>query len=189
MMMTFVNMDAEGLFILPGHRIVHSLTNFSTEDLLERAKAFFEVQPLSGSESSDLLAELNAVKEGMAFVCVTAAGSFLLTLRAGAAAEVLAGYSHRQQQLHVVVLHAVVLERLLGLTPESIRNQANLEYLRDAGEAIEKVQTKEADVAFLINAVTLDKLREMAFAGETMPQKSTDFYPKVLSGLTIYALD
>lgn len=189
MMMTFVNMDAEGLFILPGHRIVHSLTNFSTEDLLERAKAFFEVQPLSGSESSDLLAELNAVKEGMTFVCVTAAGSFLLTLRAGAAAEVLAGYSHRQQQLDVVVLHAVVLEKLLGLTQESIRNQANLEYLRDAGEAIEKVQTKEADVAFLINAVTLDKLREMAFAGETMPQKSTDFYPKLLSGLTIYALD
>ena len=52
-----------------------------------------------------------------------------------------------------------------------------------------QVQEREADIAFLVNPVTLDQLREVAFAGEVMPQKSTDFYPKLLSGLTIYALD
>src|SRR5580658_2740086 len=94
-----------------------------------------------------------------------------------------------QRKLDVVHLHAVVLEELLELTPEAIREQANLRYVRDAAEAVAQVQDHEADVAFLIRPVTLDQLREVAFAGEVMPQKSTDFYPKLLSGLTIYAMD
>jgi uncharacterized protein (DUF1015 family) len=83
----------------------------------------------------------------------------------------------------------LVLEKLLGLSPEAIREQTNLRYIRDAFEAADQVARREADVAFLMNPVTLDQLREVAFAGEVMPQKSTDFYPKLLSGLTIYALD
>jgi uncharacterized protein (DUF1015 family) len=89
----------------------------------------------------------------------------------------------------VVQLHGVVLEKLLGLSPEAIREQSNLRYIRDAFEAADQVARGEADIAFLMNPVTLDQLREVAFAGEVMPQKSTDFYPKLLSGLTIYALD
>jgi uncharacterized protein (DUF1015 family) len=70
-----------------------------------------------------------------------------------------------------------------------VREQTNLRYLRDAGEAVEQVHKGEAEVAFLTNPVTMEQLREVAFAGEVMPQKSTDFFPKLLSGLTIYALD
>jgi uncharacterized protein (DUF1015 family) len=86
-------------------------------------------------------------------------------------------------------LHAVVLERLLGITPEAIREQRHLRYLRDAVEAAEQVAQGRADIVFLVNPVPLSKLREVAFAGELMPQKSTDFYPKLLSGLAVYALD
>jgi len=89
----------------------------------------------------------------------------------------------------VAQLHALVLEKLLGITPEAIRDQTHLRYLRDAGEAVDQVAREEANVAFLMNPVTMDQLREVAFAGEVMPQKSTDFYPKLLSGLAIYALD
>jgi uncharacterized protein (DUF1015 family) len=187
-MMTFVNMDSEGPMILPTHRVVHGLKSFSPTTWLERARAYFDIQPLAESDPSLLLAKLDAVKDRTAFVCVTAAGSSLLTAKA-AEAKVLEKFSPRQRQLDVVHLHAVVLEELLGLTPEAIREQANLRYVRDAGEAIAQVQEREADVAFLIRPVTLDQLREVAFAGEVMPQKSTDFYPKLLSGLTIYALD
>ena len=86
-------------------------------------------------------------------------------------------------------MHSLVLEKLLSITPEAIRDQTHLRYLRDAGEAAGQVARGEANVAFLMNPVTLDQLREVAFAGEVMPQKSTDFYPKLLSGLAIYALD
>ena len=65
----------------------------------------------------------------------------------------------------------------------------NLRYVRDAADAKEQVATGAAQIAFLMNPVTLDELREVAFNGEVMPQKSTDFYPKLLSGLAIYALD
>jgi uncharacterized protein (DUF1015 family) len=186
-MMTLVNMDSEGLVILPTHRVVHGLKGFSPAAWLERAQAYFDIQPVAESDPSLLLAKLDAIKDRTAFVCVTAAGSSLLTAKAEV--TVLEKFSPRQRQLDVVHLHAVVLEELLGLTPEAIREQANLRYVRDAGEAIAQVQEREADVAFLIRPVTLDQLREVAFAGEVMPQKSTDFYPKLLSGLAIYALD
>jgi uncharacterized protein (DUF1015 family) len=81
------------------------------------------------------------------------------------------------------------LEEILGLTPESVREQHNLRYLRDAQEALDQIARHDADIAFLINPCTLDQLKEVAFALDVMPQKSTDFYPKLLSGLAIYALD
>ena len=70
-----------------------------------------------------------------------------------------------------------------------MREQTNLRYLRDAQEAVEQARNGEADIVFLTNPVTMEQLREVAFAGEVMPQKSTDFFPKLLSGLAIYALD
>ena len=70
-----------------------------------------------------------------------------------------------------------------------VTEQRNLRYVRDPGEAVEQVARGQADVAFLTNPVTLGQLREVAFAGDVMPQKSSDFYPKLLSGLAIYALD
>jgi uncharacterized protein (DUF1015 family) len=64
-----------------------------------------------------------------------------------------------------------------------------LSYLRDAAEAIAQVRKGEANVAFLMNPCPVHKVRDIALAGDVMPQKSTDFYPKLLSGLTVYALD
>ena len=72
---------------------------------------------------------------------------------------------------------------------EAIRDQQNLSYIRDAAEAISRVRSGDADVAFLMNPVRMRQVRDIAFSGEVLPQKSTDFYPKLLSGLTIYALE
>ena len=120
---------------------------------------------------------------------MTKSGNYLLKAKPDAIARTLGGYSERQRQLDIVQLHGLVLEQLLAITPEAIREQTNLRYLRDAGEAVEQVARGDADVTFLMNPVTMDQLREVAFAGEVMPQKSTDFFPKLLSGLAIYPLD
>jgi uncharacterized protein (DUF1015 family) len=90
--------------------------------------------------------------------------------------------------LDVVQLHKIMLERILGISEEAVRNQENIKYERDAFEAISWVR-QGANVAFLLNPVRIDQVKYIAFAGEVMPQKSTDFYPKLLSGLTIYALE
>ncbi len=107
----------------------------------------------------------------------------------GAIAPLLSALPTRQRQLDVSILHTVLLDHLLGLTPDRIRDTGNIRYIRDAAEAVELVSTGEANIAFLIKPVTLDQLKEISFSGEVMPQKSTDFYPKLLSGLAIYALD
>ena len=78
---------------------------------------------------------------------------------------------------------------MLGLDAEKVREQTNLRYLRDAAEAVEQVRAGDANVVFLTNPVSMEQLKQVAFAGDVMPQKSTDFFPKLLSGLTIYALD
>jgi uncharacterized protein (DUF1015 family) len=186
-MMTFVNMDSGGLTILPTHRVVFGLGNFVPAEFLERARTFFEIAPLAGGPQ-ELMGKLAETKV-TAFVAVTRTGRYLLTAKPDPVAKALAEIPERQRRLDLTQLHSLVLERLLEITPEAIRDQRNLRYLRDAGEAVDQVARGEADVAFLTNPVTLDQLREVAFAGDVMPQKSTDFYPKLLSGLAIYALD
>jgi uncharacterized protein (DUF1015 family) len=187
-MMTFVNMDSDGLVILPTHRVVHSLQGFDPVKFRDAAAEFFSTETLAGTEAADYMNVLK-VQKGTAFVAVTEDGAQLLRARPDAIAMALADVPDRQRQLDLTQLHSIILDRLLGLDAEKVREQTNIRYLRDAGEAVEQVRKGEADVVFLTNPVTMEQLREVAFAGEVMPQKSTDFYPKLLSGLTIYALE
>ena len=187
-MMTFVNMDSDGLVILPTHRVVHSLAEFDAAAFLHAAEEFFTVEALPTGEAANY-AETLRKQTGTAFVAITRAGAFLLRSRPEAVAAALAGLPEHQRQLDLSCLHTIVLDRLLGLDAEKVREQTNIRYVRDAGEAVDQVRRSEADVTFLTNPVTMEQLREVAFAGSVMPQKSTDFYPKLLSGLTVYALE
>jgi uncharacterized protein (DUF1015 family) len=184
MMMTFVNMDAPGITILPTHRVVHGLQNFDTETFLTRAEEFFTITPLVTPGLEPLVAA-----DGVAFIAATRDGNHLLTAKPEAMKAALAGIPTRQAQLDVVQLHTIVLDRLLGLTQDTITKLGNVRYIREADEAVGLVKSNEANIAFLIRPITLDQLRDVSLSGDVMPQKSTDFYPKLLSGLAIYALD
>ena len=184
MMMTFVNMDAPGITILPTHRVVFGLEGFNTKDFLAKAEEFFEITPLASADLEPL-----AASEGTAFLVATRDGNHLLQARPEAVKSALAGVPARQAQLGVVQLHSILLDRILGLTQERITQLGNLKFIREATEAVGLVHAGEADVAFLIKPITLDQLRDVSLSGDVMPQKSTDFYPKLLSGLAIYALD
>jgi uncharacterized protein (DUF1015 family) len=182
-------MDSEGLVILPTHRVVFGLEGFRFSTFLEAAKAYFDIEQLPDGDAAATMQRLAALRGRTAFAAITASGSYLLIADREAMNETLAAVPARQRHLDVVQLHSLVLERLLGISAEAIREQTHLRYLRDAAEAVDQVRRGEANVAFLMNPVRLEQLREVAFAGEVMPQKSTDFYPKLLSGLAIYALD
>ncbi len=186
MMMTFVNMDAPGITILPTHRVVRGLENFSAPDFITRASEFYTIVELPSASDP-----LNALSHAStdAFTAVTLDGSYLLSPKPEAIAPLLKDLPLRQRQLGIAQLHTVILDRLLGLDAETITRFGNLQYLREAAEAVALVESGEADIAFLIQPVTLDQLRDVSLSGEVMPQKSTDFYPKLLSGLAIYALD
>ncbi|HXE90203.1 MAG TPA: DUF1015 domain-containing protein [Terriglobales bacterium] len=190
-MMTLVNMDAPGLVILATHRVIHGLERFHTEDLLRGARTWFDVHGVSQglvdpSRAMALLAE--AGREGTAMLAATSQGTFLLRARDEAVAGTLKEFPVRQRALDVVQLHKLLIERVLGISEEQVRALEHVRYLRDAEAALAEVR-RGGNVAFLMNPVGMEQVRDIALAGEVLPQKSTDFYPKLLSGLTIYAVE
>jgi len=190
-MMTFINMESPGLVILPTHRVVHGLASFSADAFYQRAQKYFSVDELDASinptRASIILRE--AGHSGTAMIAVTADRAFLLDTPRSIGSQVFGDLSFRQQMLDVVQLHKCLLETVLGISEEAIREQRNVSYVREIAEAMDRVRGGGANIAFLMNPVRMRQVRDIAFAGEVLPQKSTDFYPKLLSGLTIYALD
>ncbi|HEY4932530.1 MAG TPA: DUF1015 domain-containing protein [Terriglobales bacterium] len=190
LMMTFVNMDSSGLVVLPTHRVVFGLDGFEVANMNAKLGKYFDVEDLGPAtdmkSAMDRLRE--AGKQGSALLAVTAKGDFLLRSHPEQDSPALAGQSERQCSLDVVQLHKLVLEETLGMSEEDIRNQKHLKYVREAKEATDEV-SKGANVAFLMNPVRMQQVRDIAFGGEVLPQKSTDFFPKLLSGLTIYSLE
>ena len=189
-MMTLIPMESRGLVILPTHRIVHGLLDFDRERMLEAAGRFFEIDRIDLRTESRSATTLlgQAGENGTAFVAVTRQGPYLMRAKQEAIQHALRELPVLQRELDVVQLHRVMLERVLGISEEAIRNQENVRYERDAFEAISWVR-QGANVAFLMNPAKIEQVRDIAFNGEVLPQKSTDFYPKLLSGLAIYALE
>ncbi|MBZ5494305.1 MAG: DUF1015 domain-containing protein [Acidobacteriia bacterium] len=189
-MMTLIPMESRGLVILPTHRIVHGLLDFDRERMLEAAAEFFDIDRIDLRTESRSATTLlgQAGENGTAFVAVTRQGPYLMRAKQDAIQHALRDLPALQRELDVVQLHRVMLERVLGISEEAIRNQENVRYERDAFEAISWVR-QGANVAFLMNPAKIEQVRDIAFGGEVLPQKSTDFYPKLLSGLAIYALE
>jgi uncharacterized protein (DUF1015 family) len=193
-MMTLVNMNSPALLILPTHRVVHGLSSFSEDDFQKTARAFFDVDEIDSSlDAAGATAILReSGRSGTSILAVTRKRAFLLHHPNPNAGNIFAGWSLRQQSLDVVQLHKCLLENVLHLSEESIRNQQNITYVRDSAEALSQVKGTSgtgANIVFLLNPCPIAHMRDVALAGEVMPQKSTDFYPKLLSGLTIYAFD
>ena len=88
-----------------------------------------------------------------------------------------------------MLLHRLMLERGLGITADAVTRERNLTYEREADAAIAAVESGRAQMCCLLNSIPVARVAEIALAGEVLPQKSTDFYPKLLSGLTLYRLE
>jgi uncharacterized protein (DUF1015 family) len=194
-MMTFVNMDSPGLIVLPTHRVVKGLESFQLTDLLSKAASWFTIEDVTSrfhaDEPVDLLEGDDAPHYALTptMLAVSSERAHLLRAKAGVADSALPEVEAKERQLDVVQLHKLLLENAMGMTEEDIRAQRHLAYIRDPREAVAAVRSGAAQLAFLINPVRIEQVRDIAFGGGVMPQKSTDFYPKLLSGLTIYALD
>ena len=200
-MMTFVNTQSEGLTILPTHRVVSNLRDFSWSAVRRYLEPWFATEIFPFADDAQRAA---AQKKFHACLLETKAqrgigaypalhpGSrafYLLTLRPEAdLAQILPGLSHLQRQLDVVLLHQGILEPALGVTPHAVAAECNLSYEREFTAALEAVD-RGAQLAFLLNPVDVDVVMQVATSGEVMPQKSTDFYPKLLSGIAMYRIE
>jgi len=201
-MMTFINTRSEGLTILPTHRVVANLRGFSWSNVRRYLEPWFATEVFPFPDESQrqqaqakFLERLTAAKEqrviGVYPKSEPASRAFyVLALRPQAEiAQILPGLSALQRQLDVVLLHQGILEPVLGITPRAVTAEANLTYEREASVAIDAVDRGAAQIVFLLNPVDVELVMKVATAGEVMPQKSTDFYPKLLSGITMYRVD
>ena len=201
-MMTFVNTCSEGLTILPTHRLASNLHDFSWSEARRYLEPWFEAQPFPFADDGQkveaqnkFLAQLHQARGQRAIGVYPASehaksAYFVLTLRRGAdLTQLLHGVSPLQRELDVVLLHDGILEPAFGITLQSVTAERNLSYEREASAALDAVDRGAAQIAFLLNPVDVDQVMRIATAGEVMPQKSTDFYPKLLSGIAMYRVD
>ncbi len=168
-MMTFVNMHSPGLEILATHRVLSGIAAALTDKIpAQRLASIDELKRIFETPAPDQIRIGLAAKDGSVSL-------YHRTRKSG--------------ELDVKVLHEELLGRALGISEEAVREQKHIEYVRGLDAAYAKVREGGAQIAFLLEPTSMQQVAEVAFSGGVMPQKSTDFYPKLLSGLTIYKLE
>ncbi len=186
---TLVPMEQDGLVILPTHRVIHSVQGFDKERLIEGLKVYCEIEEFPHTIGKNILNELEKRKDKHAFGLVIKGEpeSYILTLKSeNMVDELVSGeYSKTWKRLDVTILHAL-LEKFLGIDSKALEAYTNVKYIREADEGFEMMETDPSVQAiFFLNPTKIHEVKEIALAGERMPQKSTDFYPKLVTGLVM----
>jgi uncharacterized protein (DUF1015 family) len=180
-MMAFFNMDDPGLEIYPTHRLIHGLERFDSSALVHKLKDFFEVETVQGQ--GEFLSTLKS--GGKHCLGLYWPSNYVILSLKDEALAIRSGDSSRSADwnlLDVSILHSLILEKLLAID----KIEAHVRFTRKDDEALNRVDAGEYQCAFLLNATSVDEFKTIASHRERMPQKSTYFYPKLMSGLIIY---
>ena len=183
-MMFLVDMENDGLVVFPTHRIVKGVEGFSSDELLSTAQKYFAVKEITENEIESFLdAEYALGKK--AYVYFDGTKFAALSLKDITVMDkIFPEKSEALRRLDVTVLHSLVLEETLGIDKENMANQKNLTYTRSIDEAISNAK-ESADCCFILNPTRIEEIAAVAAAGEKMPQKSTYFYPKLITGMVM----
>jgi len=186
-MMFFTNMYDPGLVIYPTHRVLHSLENFKAEQLLNDLKQHYTVEKVS---SPDELRTKLAGIDRYAFGIVFQGAYYLVYMKRPEYAQKLLpeDMAPEVKELDVTLLHTHILGNLLNISVEAQEQKLYLDYIKDFDETVRAVESGKVQAAFLMNPTPIDQVRRVSEAGKTMPQKSTYFFPKLVSGFVMNPL-
>ncbi len=184
-MMMLVAMDSSGLVVFPTHRIVRDLPDFDCDKLLDACQGTFDIESVKADDVKGLLKSHYEAGD-KSFALYDSKGYHLMTLKDYSVLDaVCPNCSRSLKELDVTVLHTLVLEKVLGIDKANMAAQINLTYTRDFDEAVNAVDSSAANCCFLMNPTKVEEISMVASAGEKMPQKSTYFYPKLITGLVM----
>lgn len=184
-LMALVNMDDPDLVVLPTHRLARTAGAFDATAFWEGLAVNFDLTETPGGHPAAAL----AASTRPAFIVKTSDGTVrLASLKADVdpVAAIPGDHSPAWKKLDVTVLQELILFPQFGIDPDDHSTLDRLSFVKDAHEAL---RVQDADAAFIMNSTRMDQLRAVALGGETMPQKSTYFYPKLLTGLLFRAMD
>ncbi|MCL4539351.1 MAG: DUF1015 domain-containing protein [Bacteroidetes bacterium] len=188
-MMYFTNIFDSGLVVYPTHRILHSLGGFDSKKLMDTVKAHFDMTAKSDVDS--LASSLLSAGDHAYGMVLPEKKYYLMKLKPGS--DVLSIVKENVpapvKRLDVTLLHDYVLTQTLGISKEAQEKKLNLNYTIDRHEVDEAVQSGKGQLGFILNSTKVEQVKEVADGGAVMPQKSTYFYPKLLSGLLLNALE
>lgn len=186
--MYFTNVFDSGLVVYPTHRVIHSLNNFDPEKLLSTVKNIFELMPKSNIE--DLSISLVSSGDHSFGMILPQKKYFLMRLKkeSDILSIVKENVPAPVKRLDVTLLHDVVLKQALGISKEAQEKKLNINYTIDKQEVDDAIQSGKGQIGFLLNSTKVEQVQQVADAGAVMPQKSTYFYPKLLSGMLISEL-
>jgi uncharacterized protein (DUF1015 family) len=180
-LMCLVGLEDPGLTVFPTHRLVRGLRPDQHETLANALRRDFEIERLDDTAA---LAPASSDTVRMGYIDSHLQQPFMLTLRDPAIADAaLPDRAEPYRRLDTAVLEALILKGALEMTDDDIDHLEGLGYARDFDQALELVQSREYDVAFFMAPTPVERVQEVAAAGESMPPKSTYFFPKVPTGL------
>lgn len=184
-MMFLIDIDDEGLVIFPTHRMIRDLSSFNEESVIERSRDFFEIERVEGT--GDIDRRLLELTDSKSYAFYTGRDYYyILTLKKDVSLDSIAPErSQAYRDLDVTALHSLILERVMGIDKENMANGVNLTYTRSLDEAVEKVQDGSFQCSFILNPTKIHQIKDVAAAGDRMPQKSTYFYPKLITGMVM----
>lgn len=197
--MFLARLEDPGLTILPAHRALFNLINFNPRKFEDDLNRYFNIERIDfdrKSETKDRRTILDTMAHRADHAHVFGMrvknehSYYLLTLRNEADMDaLLPGKSPAYRRLDVSILHHLIIDTLLGIKMETHKLGLNIEYIKEAEEADKRVHDGAADIVFFMNPTKVQEVREVAAAGERMPQKATYFYPKLLTGLVMNKID
>lgn len=190
-MMMLVNMEHPGLVVFPTHRIVRDLESFDAQSVKDACREYFDLTEHDGTDDIESTLRVLYDEGRKAFAMYTGGGKWTLMVLKDIAVmgRLMPNVSKASQELDVSVLHTLVLEKLMGIDAENMAKQINLTYVKQAGDALAAVDSGKANCAFILNPTRISEIAAVSGAGEKMPQKSTYFYPKLITGLVMNKLD
>ncbi len=189
-MMMLVSISNSGLFVFPTHRLIRDIPQFDDATLVSLLTEDFSVAKIHFTEGNyaDIITERLSKTIDEKLIALYTGENFYYLLKLKSFEPIdneITDMSDAYKHLDVTVLHKLILEKYLGIDEENMRNQKNLFYMREAADAVDAVNNKKAQCAFLINPTKVSEIREVALENEKMPQKSTYFWPKLVTGIVI----
>jgi uncharacterized protein (DUF1015 family) len=181
-LMCLVALQDRGLTVFPTHRLIRGLRPEQHETLADALRRDFDVEALDGN-TTELVPE-SSPEVRFGYIDSHFKRPLMLTLKDPAIADrALPDHAEPYRRLDTAVLEALILKGALGMTDEDIDHLSGLGYARDAEEALGLIETGQYDAAFFMAPTPVDQVQAVAAAGESMPPKSTYFFPKVPTGL------